>query len=85
MSTHEIQHLIFHQGQFIFQDGKQDEGMIISRYNIPSAQIEYYFIPSTNILAYQATKSRIGMDYNSLQKLGQVIDIASIQHAKMIN
>lgn len=83
MSTHEIQHLIFHQGQFIFQDGKKDEGMIISRYNIPSAQIEYYFIPSTNMLAYQAAKS--GYDQEAHRKLGQAIDISSIQHAKMIN
>lgn len=83
MSTHEIQHLVFHHGQFIFQDGRKDEGMIVSRYNIAQGRIEYFLIPSINILAYQAAKS--GTDQDAHRKLGRVIDIAKIQHAKMIN
>jgi hypothetical protein len=83
MSTHEIQHLIFHTGQFTFIDGKQDEGMIISRYNIPEAQIEYYFIPAMNVLAYQAARSHSQLDAH--KQLGNMIDIGEISHAKLIN
>jgi hypothetical protein len=83
MSTHEIQNLICHTGQFTFLDGKQDEGMIISRYNISAAQIEYYFIPSTNVLAYKAAKSH--SDNEAHKKLGLRIDIGNISHAKLLN
>jgi hypothetical protein len=83
MSTHEIQHLIFHNGQFTFIDGKQDEGMIISRYNITNAMIEYYFIPSLNVLAFQAARSHAQNDAH--KQLGFMIDIGNISHAKMIN
>ena len=83
MSTHEIQNLICHSGQFTFIDGKQDEGMIISRYNIVAAQIEYYFIPSLNLLAYQAARSNSQNDAH--KKLGLQIEIGNISHAKLIN
>ena len=83
MSTHEIEHLICHKGRFTFINGKQDEGMIISRYNIPAAQIEYYFIPSANLLAYQAARSHSSRDAH--KKLGLMIDIENISHAKLFN
>ena len=83
MSTHEIQNLICHTGQFTFIDGQQNEGMIVSRYNISAAQIEYYFIPSMNVLAYQAAKAHAQHDAH--KKLGEIIDIGIISHAKLIN
>ena len=83
MSTHEILNLICHKGQFTFIDGKQDEGMIISRYNIVAAQIEYYFIPSMNVIAYQAARSHSANDAH--KNLGMRIDIGNISHAKLIN
>ena len=83
MSTHEIQNLIFLNGQYTFNDGRQHEGMIISRYNIPAAQLEYYFIPSSNILAYKA--ARYHSDKEAHQKLGMPVDIGNIIHAKMIH
>lgn len=83
MSTHEIQNLICQKGQFTFLDGKQDEGMIISRYNISEAMIEYYFIPSANLLAYQAARTHSNLDAH--KKLGLMVDIGNISHALMIN
>ena len=83
MSTHEIQHLICHAGLFTFIDGKKDEGMVVSRYNIKEAQIEYYFIPSKNLLAYQAARSHA--EYSAYKSLGTMIDISNIAHAKLIN
>ncbi|MFN8164785.1 MAG: hypothetical protein U0X76_01075 [Bacteroidia bacterium] len=83
MSTHEIQGLVFQKGQFTFSDGKQNEGMIISRYNIPMGRIEYYLIPSGNMLAYQAARSHHDMDAH--KKLGIPVEIGNIMQAKMIN
>jgi hypothetical protein len=83
MSTHEIQHLICHKGQFTFLDGKKDEGMIVSRYNIPEARLEYYFIQAENLLAYQAAKSHTRSD--AYKQLGLMIDIGNISHAKLLN
>jgi hypothetical protein len=83
MSTHEIQDLIFHKGLFTFNDGRQDEGMLISRYNIPEAQVEYYFIPSMNVVAYQAARSH--SDALAHKKLGMMVDIGNILNAKLLN
>ena len=83
MSTHEIQNLICQKGLFTFADGNQNEGMIISRYNISEAHIEYYFIPSTNLLAYQAARSHSNLDAH--KKLGLMVDIGNISNAKLIN
>ena len=83
MSTHEIQNLVFQKGQFTFSDGKQNEGMIISRYNIPQGRVEYYLIPTSNMLAYQAARSHHELDAH--KKLGMVVEIGNIMQAKMIN
>jgi hypothetical protein len=76
MSTNEIQNLVFHQGQFTFTDGKMNSGMIVARYNIIDAKIEYYLIPEENILAYQAARSHA--EPNAHKSLGMNIDISDI-------
>ena len=81
MSTHEIQNLVFHQGQFTFSDGQKNNGMIVARYNIVDAKIEYYLIPEQNIMAYQAAKSH--SEPNAHQKLGTTINIQDIIQAKL--
>jgi hypothetical protein len=82
MSNHEIQNLVFHKGQFTFIDGNENTGMIVSRYNIVNAKIEYYLIPDNNILAYQAARSHAEPDAH--KKLGIEVQINNILHAKMV-
>lgn len=81
MSTHEIQNLVFQNGQFTFNDGNQNVGMIVVRYNIVAAKIEYYLIPEMNILAYQASRSHHEVDAH--KKLGNLIEIENIIHVKI--
>lgn len=81
MSKHEIQSIVFQQGRFTFSDGQENNGMIVVRYNIVDARIEYYLIPDENILAYQAALSH--SEPNAYQKLGMNIDIQNILHAKL--
>ncbi|MCC7232723.1 MAG: hypothetical protein IT242_07245 [Bacteroidia bacterium] len=83
MSTREMQHFIYQNGLVTFIDGKSDEGMIVSRYNIPEARIEYYFIPSVNVLAYQG--ARASHDMNAHKNLGSRLDISSIIHVQTFN
>ena len=83
MSIREMQNLISQNGKFTFIDGNTDEGMIVSRYNIPEARIEYYFIPSNNVTAYQAARSHYQLDAHI--KLGRPVNESSILLAHMIN
>ena len=52
-----MQNLIYQQGNFTFSDGRKDEGMVISRYNIKEARVEFYFIPAKNLLAFESARS----------------------------
>lgn len=81
MSTHEIQNLVFHQGQITLSNGQKNNGMIISRYNIVDARIEYYLIPEENILAYQAARSHA--EQNAHKSLGMCIDPQDIIHVQL--
>ncbi len=81
MSTNEIQNLVFQQGQFTFSDGHKNDGMIVVRYNIVDARIEYYLIPEQNILAYQAAKSHA--EPNAHKTLGMNINIDEIIQVKL--
>ena len=83
MSTHEIREMISKTGHFVFADGHNDEGMIICRYNIPVAKLEYYLIPSDNISAYN--KARLSYEPDAHVRLGKQIDIESISNARMIH
>jgi hypothetical protein len=83
MSVKEILQFIYQKGVFTFYDGKQDEGMIVCRYNISAAAIEYYLIPSSNFLAYQAARSHADMDAH--KKLGVMVDIGKIVKAQLFN
>ncbi|REJ83559.1 MAG: hypothetical protein DWQ44_03300 [Bacteroidetes bacterium] len=83
MSSREIQHYIFQNGQFTFSDGATNEGMVISRYNISLARIEYYFIPDSNILAYRSARAQ--HDVHAHKSLGHLIDISKITSAQLIN
>ena len=81
MSTNEIQNLVFHQGHFTFTDGNKNSGMIVARYNIIDAKIEYFLIPEENIMAYQAARSHA--EPNAHRSLGSNIDINDIIHANL--
>jgi hypothetical protein len=83
MSIREMQNIIYQQGLFTFQDGRKDEGMVVSRYNIPEARVEYYFIPAGNLLAFQSARSHHDLDAH--KKMGQQVDIGSILEARTIH
>jgi hypothetical protein len=83
MSIREIQNLIYQHGLFTFSDGRKDEGMVISRYNIKDARVEFYFIPSGNLLAFESARSH--HDLEAHKKMGQLVDVQSIVTATTLH
>ena len=81
MSTNEIQNVVFQHGQFTFSNGQKNDGMIVVRYNIVDARIEYYLIHEQNILAYQAARSHA--EPNAHKTLGTNINIDEIIQVKL--
>jgi hypothetical protein len=79
MSTREIQDIAYRKGVFLFEGGNQNEGMIVPRYNIPQAKIEYYFIPSSRIADYNSAKARADQDAH--RYYGNLVPEGAIQRA----
>ena len=83
MSTKEIQGIIFQLGIFLFRGGAVNEGMVVARYNIAEARIEYYFIHTSKLNDYRAAKSN--HELHAHQRLGYQIDVNSIIRAQLFN
>jgi len=81
MSIREVQDIIFHLGLFMFRGGSVNEGMLVSRYNIREARIEYYFIPVSNVGDYHAARN--GHDRNAHVRLGNPVDVNTIIRAQL--
>jgi len=83
MSTREIQEIIYQLGVFMFRGGAVDEGMVVARYNIMEAKIEYYFIHTSKLSDYRNAKSN--HDLQAHQRLGHRIDVQTIIRAQLFN
>ena len=83
MSTREIQEIIYQLGIFLFRGGAVNEGMVVARYNIPQAKIEYYFIHTSKLSDYRNAKSN--HDMMAHQRLGHLIDVNTIIRAQLFN
>lgn len=58
MTTLELQDYIHVYSMFSFHDGRKEPGICINKYNLTTAQIEYYFIPQINMQAYKTAFER---------------------------
>jgi hypothetical protein len=83
MSTKEIQDIIHQLGVFMFRGGSINEGMVVARYNIREAKIEYYFIDTGRISDYRQAKS--AHDVQVYSRIGRIIDVNSIIRAQLFN
>lgn len=83
MSTREVQEIIHQLGIFMFRGGQINEGMLIARYNIKNARIEYYFIHTSKLEEYKKAKS--SHDLEAHHRLGYLIEANSIIRAQLFN
>jgi hypothetical protein len=81
MSTREIQGIIYQLGVFLFRGGVVNEGMVVARYNIMEAKIEYYFIHTSKLSEYNDAKRNY--DLLAHKKLGHIIEVNSIIRAQL--
>ena len=58
MTTLELQDYLHVYSMFSFRDGKKEPGICINKYNITTAQIEYYFIHQFNMQTYKTAFDR---------------------------
>jgi hypothetical protein len=83
MSAREIQDIIHQLGVFMFRGGTINEGMLVARYNISEARIEYYFIHTSKLTEYR--EARKAHDMDAQNRLGNKIDINAIIRAQLFN
>ncbi|MFM7217869.1 MAG: hypothetical protein ACKO1U_07615 [Bacteroidota bacterium] len=81
MGIKELQYLIHRKGTFHFNDGKNLDGMIVSRYNISLGRVEYYFIPAEKMSDYDTARHQ--HDVEAHRRLGMRIEASSISSAKL--
>ena len=53
MTHYDLRDAINVYSLFTFSDGRKLPGMLISRYNIKQACVDYYFVPQENLQAYK--------------------------------
>ncbi len=58
MTTLELQDYLHIYSMFSFQDGRKEPGICINKYNLTTAQIEFYFIPQINMQAHKTAFDR---------------------------
>ncbi len=77
MSTREIHHSSNKPAVIFFEGGIQNKGMIVPRYNIRLAKIEYFFIPSSRIHAYLNAKEQ--RQHEAYRYYGTQVEESSIK------
>ncbi len=83
MSTREIQGVVNQLGVFMFRNGAVNEGMVVARYNIRDARIEYYFIHTSKVNEYR--DSRNSHDTVAHKRIGSMIDVNTIIRAQFFS
>ena len=83
MSTREIQNIVHQLGVFMFRGGSINEGMLVARYNISEARIEYYFIHTSKMNDYREAKN--AHENNAHKRLGNMVDVNTIIRAQLFN
>ena len=76
MTTFEIQDYIHVYSMFSFRDGRKLPGIIVNKYNVAKARVEFYFINQSDMGAYrQAFDS---YDRESCSRLSQLVSLDDI-------
>ena len=80
MNTIEVQDYIHVYSMFSFRDGRKLPGIIVNKYNVSAARVEYFFINQTDMAAYrQAFDSYDRERCNKLSQRVNVDEIISIR------
>lgn len=80
MTTIELQDFIHIYSMVSFKDGRKEPGIIINKYNLEKAEVEYFFIPQVHMNTYKNAFDRYDKETcRRLIELIQVDDILNIR------
>jgi len=76
MTTFEIQDYIHVYSMFSFRDGRKLPGIIVNKYNVAKARVEFFFIHQSDMGAYRQAFDNY--DRESCMRLSQQVNIDDI-------
>ncbi|MEY4595521.1 MAG: hypothetical protein RIQ47_1931 [Bacteroidota bacterium] len=76
MSHVELQDALNVYSMITFWDGRKEPGILISRYNIPRASTEYYFVAHQNMQSYKNALERF--DREACLDLTEAVDAEDV-------
>jgi hypothetical protein len=76
MNTFEIQDYIHVYSMFSFRDGRKLPGIIVNKYNVAKARVEYFFINQSDMGAYRQAFDNY--DRESCSRLSQHVNLDDI-------
>ncbi|MBL0105679.1 MAG: hypothetical protein IPP51_18985 [Bacteroidetes bacterium] len=83
MTTIEIQDFIHVYSMFSFTDGRKEPGILINKYNLNKAEVEYFFIPQVHMQTYKNAFDRY--DKETCNRLAQHVEVSSILNIRPVS
>ncbi len=83
MNTIEVQDFIHVYSMFSFRDGRKLPGIIVNKYNVANARVEYFFINQNDMSAYRSAFD--AYDKESCARLCQLIKVEDILNIRPVS
>lgn len=83
MNTIEVQDFIHVYSMFSFRDGRKQPGIIVNKYNVAEARVEYFFITQADMAAYRHAFDNY--DRESCARLSERIKVDDILNIRPVS
>ena len=83
MTTIEIQDFIHVYSMFSFRDGRKEPGIVINKYNLEKAEVEFFFIPQEQMNAYKSAFDRY--DKETCRRIAQHVEVDQILNVRPVS
>ncbi len=83
MTTLEIQDYIHVYSMFSFKDGRKESGIVINKYNLEKAEVEYFFISQVDMNSYKNAFDRY--DKETCKRLAQLITLDELTSIRPVS
>ncbi len=83
MNTIEVQDFIHVYSMFSFRDGRKLPGIIVNKYNVADARVEYFFINQTDMSTYRHAFDNY--DRETCARLSQLVKVEDILNIRPVS
>ena len=83
MNTIEVQDFIHVYSMFSFRDGRKLPGIIVNKYNVSEARVEYFFINQADMSAYRQAFDNY--DRETCARLSQHVKVEDILNIRPVS